>query len=307
MKNKKIMTESIKKTFKLILVLLPLALLAIMIFLIFMVISIYKTNPDYGFALSQKIRSQAYFLSEAEYNKKYKSDKNFGEFCYRFFGDELKTKKIRLSLDERKIRGTVYAEANLYGGKIDPQTLNLEVEGQPATWHWHWYNWLGLGLDKIYRQTLEEMVNSPLRVKNDISTSTIGNPAALEYKNDQYGFTFPLPQSWSGYSILTQSWEGRPVDEPNGAAVNGPEIIIRHPLWTASVPRQDIPIMIFTYAQWDLIQQEKLSLGAAPIGPSELGRNAKYIFALPARYNFSFPVGFEEVDQIIQSQALKAF
>lgn len=160
------------KNFKLILVFLPLALLAIVAFLIFLVISIYKTNPDYGLALSQKIRSHAYFLSEEEYNKKYNLNKNFGEFCYRFFGDELKTKKIRPSLDERKIRGMVYAEANLYGGKIDPRTLNLEIESRPATWHWRWYNWLGIGLDKIYRQTLEEMVNSPLPVKNNISTST---------------------------------------------------------------------------------------------------------------------------------------
>ncbi len=161
------MIEPTKKLFKIILAFLPLILLTILIFLVATVIFIYKTNPDYGFALSQRIRSQAYFLSEAEYNKKYSLNKNFGEFCYRFFGDELKAKKIRLSLDEQMIRGSVYAYGNLYGGKIDPKTLNLEIESEPTTWHWRWYNWLGLGLDKVYQQTLEEMVNSPLPVKKN--------------------------------------------------------------------------------------------------------------------------------------------
>lgn len=153
--------------FKIILKFLPLVFLIILVFLIAAVIFTYKTNPDYGFILSQKIRSHAYFLSEEEYNKKYNLNKNFGEFCYRFFGDELRTKKIRLSLDEQIIRGSVYANANLYGGKIDPKTLNLEIESEPAIWHWKWYNWLGIGLDKVYRQTLEELANSPLPVKKN--------------------------------------------------------------------------------------------------------------------------------------------
>jgi len=161
------MTESIKKILKIILVFLPLTFLVIFIFLLATAILVYKTNPDYGFILSRKIRSHAYFLSEEEYNKKYSLDKNFGEFCYRFFGNELKTKKIRLSLDEQMIRGSVYAYGNLYGGKIDPKTLSLEVSSEPATWHWRWYNWFGIGLDKIYQQTLEEMVNSPLPVKKN--------------------------------------------------------------------------------------------------------------------------------------------
>jgi len=137
-------------------------------------------------------------------------------------------------------------------------------------------------------------------------TPTSTTPTSIEYRNTQYGFTFSLPLSWKGYSIITENWKGFPVDEPTDQTIKGPEIFIRHPLWTAVNPRQDIPIMIFTPAQWDLIQQEKLSLGAAPIGPSELGRNAEYIFALPARYNFAFPTGFEEVEKIIEGQPLHA-
>ena len=56
-----------------------------------------------------------------------------------------------------------------------------------------------------------------------------------------------------------------------------------------------------------MIQQEKISVSAAPIPPSELGRNNKYVFALPARYNYSFPIGYEEVDKILKENPLKAF
>src|ERR1035437_7931270 len=116
-------------------------------------------------------------------------------------------------------------------------------------------------------------------------------PETLEYINTQYGFSFSLPTSWQGYSIVTMNWEGNMIDVQNSGKVQGPEILIRHPLWTKDVPRQDIPIMILTTAQWDLISQDKLSVSAAPIPPSELGHNANYVFALPARYNYAFPVG----------------
>jgi hypothetical protein len=129
----------------------------------------------------------------------------------------------------------------------------------------------------------------------------------IEYQNTQYGFNFSLPLSWKGYSIIVDSWEGHPIDTQNGQVVKGPEIFIRHPLWTSKNPRQDIPIMIFTPIEWDLVQQEKISLGAAPIGPQELGHNSKYIFALPARYNYAFITGFEEVAKILEGQPLHTF
>lgn len=129
----------------------------------------------------------------------------------------------------------------------------------------------------------------------------------IEYRNTDYGFSFALPGSWEGYSIVMDKWEGYPLDVKNAAKIEGPKILIRHPRWTNLNLRQDIPIMIFTHAQWDLIQQEKLSVGAAPIGPSELGRNANYVFALPARYNYAFPEGYEEVESILQSKPLKTF
>ena len=87
----------------------------------------------------------------------------------------------------------------------------------------------------------------------------------------------------------------------------GPAIWIRHPLWTEENPRQDIPIMIFTKAQWSIVEKDRMILSAAPIGPGEIGRNKKYVFALPARYNYAFPVGWEEVEKIIVENSLQPY
>jgi hypothetical protein len=65
--------------------------------------------------------------------------------------------------------------------------------------------------------------------------------------------------------------------------------------------------MIFTRAQWDLLTQDKIHIGAAPINPSELSRNANYVFAIPARYNYAFPLGYEEVENIIKMKLLRGF
>lgn len=106
---------------------------------------------------------------------------------------------------------------------------------------------------------------------------------------------------------MADKWEGLAFEEPQGekVVVTGPMIYIRHPLWTTENQRQDIPIMIFTLAQWDSLQKEEFHIGAAPVGPRELGRNGKYVFALPARYNFAFPTGYEEVENILKNNPLQ--
>jgi acid phosphatase class B len=127
------------------------------------------------------------------------------------------------------------------------------------------------------------------------------------YRNSQYGFSFSLPESWKDYMLVLDKWEGFSLREgENGKIVEtGPIISLRHPEWTAKNPRQDIPIIIFTLDQWSLMQQEAFHIGAAPMGPSELGRNSRYVFALPARYNYAFLTGYEEVDSILRSDPLK--
>jgi hypothetical protein len=144
-------------------------------------------------------------------------------------------------------------------------------------------------------------------VYDEMAKAIIINTEFIIYENTQYGFKLTLPKSWESYTVLTDEWKGNRVTDSQAGAVpeTGPMIKIRNPHWTAEKPWQDIPIMIFTPAQWDSVQKEELAVGAAPIPPSELGRNAKYVFALPARYNYAFPEGFEEVESIIENKPLQ--
>jgi len=64
--------------------------------------------------------------------------------------------------------------------------------------------------------------------------------------------------------------------------------------------------MIFTQNQWSSLEKEEIHIGAAPIGPKMLDQNSNFVFALPVRCNYSFPTGFEEVEQIINSNSLQA-
>jgi len=129
----------------------------------------------------------------------------------------------------------------------------------------------------------------------------------IEYKNTEYGFSFALPESWKGYQIVDERWEGLAIGGRQGGEVveTGPLVSIRHPQWTSRNQRQDIPIMVFTLTQWDALQREEFHIGAAPVGPKELGRNSEYVFALPARYNFAFPTGYEEVEEILAGDPLQ--
>lgn len=130
----------------------------------------------------------------------------------------------------------------------------------------------------------------------------------LTYDNSEYGFAFSLPTTWKGYSVVPDTWSGYASGERGDTLVEkGPLLLLRHPLWTKEKPRQDIPIMVFELHQWDALQQDAFHIGAAPIGPRELDRNSRYVFALPARYNFAFPEGYEEVETILSGDPLRAF
>lgn len=144
---------------------------------------------------------------------------------------------------------------------------------------------------------------------NKVTLPSSEESNSIVYENTQYGFNFLLPYSWKEYKILTETWEGVGLEGPQSGKIveTGPLITIRHPQWTNQNPRQDIPILIFTLSQWNSLQQEKFSIGAAPVGPNELGRNTSYVFALPARYNYAFPTGYKEVEEILQSKPLHPF
>ncbi len=147
---------------------------------------------------------------------------------------------------------------------------------------------------------------------NDISSSkkeikpVFQETSTVEYQNTRYEFSFSLPEDWKGYSIVTSTWEGYTMGTSGDVpSKRGPLVLIRNPKWTVQVPYQDIPIMIFTLTQWDLMVRDKFHIGAAPINPTILGYNANYVFALPARYNYAFPEGWREVDDILKGNPLK--
>jgi hypothetical protein len=137
----------------------------------------------------------------------------------------------------------------------------------------------------ISRQGSASQTPSPAQPK---SQST-----RILYRNARYGFTLSLPKSWEGFSVVVEAWHA------NTGGPSGPELWIRHPDWDERYPRQDIPIMVFTRQQWELVAADKLVVSPAPFGPGELGHNQRYVFAIPPRYNYAFLEGYEEVQQIL--------
>lgn len=147
----------------------------------------------------------------------------------------------------------------------------------------------------------ESLLANECRLSNDVATDESAECDPIVYENTAYGFCFNLPITWKGFSVVEEQWNGI----NNGEIVEtGPKLLIRHPDWTEEAPRQDIPIMIFTPGQWDGLQNGNFSVGAAPVTPSKLGCNSEYVFALPARYNYAFQTGFEEVEEILKGNPL---
>lgn len=164
-------------------------------------------------------------------------------------------------------------------------------------------NYAALGKEGLHKEEPQKI--------SELHFEAVASPLeridSIVYKNTQYGFSFSLPVSWKDYRIVTEKWEGFSLEAPDSNKIvqTGAIINIRHPKWTSQKPRQDIPIMIFTLSQWKAMQREEFHIGAAPMGPRELGRNSRYVFALPARYNYAFPIGYEEVDKILESNPLQ--
>ena len=129
--------------------------------------------------------------------------------------------------------------------------------------------------------------------------------STVKYENERYGFSFYLPLDWKGYEIIQSKWEGKAAKGSAEVPLSGPIITIRNPRWSAQKRTQDIPIMVFTRKQWEALQSRKFHIGAAPVKPTELGQNEKFVFALPPRYDYAHLSGYEEVSEILASNPLK--
>lgn len=127
--------------------------------------------------------------------------------------------------------------------------------------------------------------------------------AAFHYCDPRSGFTFSLPASWQGYSVMTQQWGGQtysPATDSLVAAECGPMIVLRHPQWKADDPYQDIPVLVFTREQWAAYRQGRFEVGAGGF-QFEIGHNLKFVFAISTRYNADDSVpGWKEADEIVE-------
>lgn len=132
------------------------------------------------------------------------------------------------------------------------------------------------------------------------------NSFTITYNNTDYGFTFSLPSSWQGYSVVKNTWEGNSL-VTGGKKQTGPKLLIRNPNWTQALPYEDIPVLVFTQAQWASYIKEEFAVSAAPIAASELGHNNAYVFALPPRWDFDYSKGYEEAQNILKMKPLKTY
>ncbi|MCK4799516.1 hypothetical protein KAS31_00900 [Candidatus Parcubacteria bacterium] len=136
--------------------------------------------------------------------------------------------------------------------------------------------------------------NSSIINENDISDWKT-------YRNEEYGFEIILLESWKGYKVLEESWDGITLDG-NSVKYGGPKIVIRDPKWSEYNNWQDIPILIFTKDEWQSIEANNLNIFAAPIAPEKLGENNKYVFALPPRWiGFTDASGQDEAQKIVET------
>jgi hypothetical protein len=147
-------------------------------------------------------------------------------------------------------------------------------------------------------------VISPAFASSPQAKSASAEPStdAIIYKNAKYGFTFSLPEGWKGYTIVSEEWEA--TDAQKGVVERGPIVYIRPPGWSKENPRQDIPIMVFTSAQWESVEHGDFFMNGAAIVPEELGQNRKYAFAVSRHVEDSDVAGAKEVNQILQQHPL---
>jgi len=127
----------------------------------------------------------------------------------------------------------------------------------------------------------------------------------IRYYNPQYDFTFYLPKSWKGYSVVMDEWDAPLTKSPSDSTdkaigtERGPRIVLRHPLWRTNDLYQDISIMVFTHKQWKE-EEDGLFFPYAGGMISEMWHNKKYLFGLYSRYNAADDVkGWKEADDII--------
>lgn len=144
---------------------------------------------------------------------------------------------------------------------------------------------------------------SHLKIGQKLRYATAPFVLPLRYHNAKYDLTFYLPESWHGYSVLIQPWEGETyfkATDKTAVTEHGQMITLRHPQWKASVPYQDIQILVFTRRQWDALHHGKFWPTVFAGGAmDELWHNNTYVFGMSSRYNSGELNGSKEVAEIV--------
>ena len=138
------------------------------------------------------------------------------------------------------------------------------------------------------------------------TTKMTSQPSGLppRYHNAQYGLTFFLPVSWRGYSVSVEQLEDTTYSAAEDKQIvvgHTPMITLRHPQWQTNELYQDIPILVFSRAQWDALHHGELwpSFYAGGV-MDEMWHSPKYVFAMSSRYNANDEVnGWKQVTRIV--------
>jgi hypothetical protein len=125
----------------------------------------------------------------------------------------------------------------------------------------------------------------------------------LRYHDTKTGFTFYLPETWRGYSVLHKEWQGQnyvPANDEYITVTCGPVFVLRHPHWTASKMYQDMTLVVYTRSQWDGEKQGKFSCTYFAGGTMvELWHNHNYVFAMSTHEGKAELEGWQEVNEIV--------
>ncbi|MCK5510296.1 hypothetical protein KAI65_01975 [Candidatus Parcubacteria bacterium] len=145
---------------------------------------------------------------------------------------------------------------------------------------------------------------------NKIDTSDLSSKASATddwqiYRNEEFGFEIDLSEPWKGYKIFKELWNGTTLDV-SAVKYDGSKVVIRNSKWSEDEIWQDIPILVFTKDEWQLIEDNNLNISATPIAPRKIGENNNYVFALLPRWiGFTNALGQNEARKIVET--FKAF
>ena len=131
----------------------------------------------------------------------------------------------------------------------------------------------------------------------------------LRFYDSKTGFTFYLPETWRGYSVLHNEWQGQtylPAKDENLTVTRGPVLVLRHPHWAPTKMYQDITLVVYTRSEWDEEKQGKFSCTYFAGGTMvELWHNHNYVLAMSTHEGKAELEGWQEVNQIV-SQNVQA-